>query len=171
MFIFSYFRKKPIIKVKEDTLENLDDDFIVISDNLNSISIEKNEENVKNIVDCSEEISKSSCSADTSILNSTSFSRGDEENDILSFSASLNRRDEENDILSFSASLNRRDEENHNTLFSASLNRRDEENQLIENTKEDDYLNLSFCDKIIKDVITFIFGEDVIRKIKVAHNL
>ena len=139
MFILSYFRKKPIIKVKEDTLENLDDDFIVISDNLNSISIEKNEENVKNIVDSSEENDNLSCSTDTSILNSTSFSRGDEENDILSFSASLNRRDEEN--------------------------------QLIENTKEDNYQNLSFCDKIIKDVITFIFGDDVIRKIKLAHNL
>ena len=142
MFILSYFRKKSIIKVKEDTLENLDDDFIVISDNLNSISIEKNEENVKNIVDSSEEISKSS-STDTSILNSTSFSaypqdRGDEENDSMSFSASLNRRDEEN--------------------------------QLIENTKEDTQ-KISFCDKIIKDVITFIFGEDVIRNIKLAHNL
>ena len=131
MFILSYFRKKPIIKVKEDTLENLDDDFIVISDNLNSISIEKNEDNVKNIVDCSEENDNLSCSTDTSILNSTTFSaypqdKGDEEN---------------------------------------------EENQLIENTKEDNYQNLSFCDKIIKDVITFIFGDDVIRKIKLAHNL
>lgn len=35
MFILSYFKKKQN-KVKQDTLESLDDDFIVISDNLNN---------------------------------------------------------------------------------------------------------------------------------------
>jgi hypothetical protein len=68
--------------------------------------------------------------------------------------------DEENDSMSFSASR-------QGSLFepSSSLRSqmRDEEKQLIENT------NLSVCDKIIKDVITFIFGEDLIRKIKLAH--
>ena len=75
----------------------------------------------------------------------------------------------------------RRDEENYDTSFSASRQgslfetssslwsqRRDEENQLIEN-KKDNHKKLSFCDKIMKELVIFIFGEDVIRKNKLAQ--
>jgi hypothetical protein len=131
MFILSYFRKKQTIKVKENTLEHLDDDFIVISDTLNNISIEedKKEENVKNI-DIVDQLK----------INNNSIEYVNEEND----------------------------EVNYDTSFSASRLWRDEENQLIENTK-DNHKKLSFCDKIIKDLVIFIFGEDVIRKNKLAQ--
>jgi hypothetical protein len=131
MFILSYFRKKQTIKVKENTLEHLDDDFIVISDTLNNISIEedKKEENVKNI-DIVDQLK----------INNNSIEYLNQEND----------------------------EVNYDTSFSASRLWRDEENQLIENTK-DNHKKLSFCDKIIKDLVIFIFGEDVIRKNKLAQ--
>ena len=48
MFILSYFRKKQNIKVKENTLEHLDDDFIVISDTLNSTSIAETKKDFPN---------------------------------------------------------------------------------------------------------------------------
>ena len=131
MFILSYFRKKQTIKVKENTLEHLDDDFIVISDTLNNISIEedKKEENVKNI-----DI------VDVLKINNNSIEYVNEENN----------------------------EVNYDTSYSASRLWRDEENQLIENTK-DNHKKLSFCDKIMKDLVIFIFGEDVIRKNKLAQ--
>jgi hypothetical protein len=131
MFILSYFRKKQTIKVKENTLEHLDDDFIVISDTLNNISIEedKKEENVKNI-DIVDQLK----------INNNSIEYVNEENN----------------------------EVNYDTSYSASRLWRDEENQLIENTK-DNHKKLSFCDKIIKDLVIFIFGEDVIRKNKLAQ--
>jgi len=94
MFILSYFRKKQTIKVKEDTLENLDDDFIVISDTLNNTSIEedKKEENVKNI-DIVDQLK----------INNNSIEYVNEENNEVnydtSFSASFHRRDEENQLI------------------------------------------------------------------------
>ena len=152
--MLSYFRKKPTINVKADTIENLDDDFIIITDNLTNSLREDKEQNVKNIVDdIIEEKQDLQCVND---VNDTLFSESFHKYRLSQTDAidPQDRRDEENDILSFSASR----------LW------RDEENQLIENTKEDTQ-KISFCDKIIKDVITFIFGEDVIRKIKLAHNL
>ena len=158
MFILSYFRKKQTIKVKEDTLENLDD-FIVISDNLNNTSIEEDkEENVKNI-DIVDQLK----------INNNSIEYVNKVNHDTSFSAPYHKGDEENDEVnydtSFSASglCDRRELE-----VSKRLPWRDEENQLIENTK-DNHRKLSFCDKIMKDLVTFIFGEDVIIKNKLAQ--
>jgi hypothetical protein len=91
MFILSYLRKKQTIKVKEDTLDHLDDDFIVISDSLNTTSIEENyrgdedtkEQNVKNI-DILDDVKID--------INSI------EENSDTSFSASFNK-DEEKQLI------------------------------------------------------------------------
>jgi hypothetical protein len=94
MFILSYFRKKQTIKVKENTLEHLDDDFIVISDTLNNISIEedKKEENVKNI-DIVDQLK----------INNNSIEYVNEENNEVnydtSYSASRLWRDEENQLI------------------------------------------------------------------------
>jgi hypothetical protein len=150
MFILSYFRKKQTIKVKEDTLENLDDDFIVISDTLNSTPFEeentvphhrgetdKKEQTVKNI--------------DNSI-----------EENVTLFSVPYDKRDEENDSISFSAS---RQGSLFETSSSLRSQRRDEENQLIENTKDEHYKKLSLCDEIMKKIqsVYQIFNEKLER--------
>ena len=165
MFILSYFRKKQTIKVKENILDHLDDDFIVISDTLNNTSIEENckpfspapkdkKENVKNI-DILNELK---------INNNTIEYVNEENNDVnydTSFSASHHKRDEENDSMSFSAS---RQGSLFETSSSLRSQRRDEENQLIENTK-DNHKKLSFCDKIMNtlSIVYQIFNEKMER--------
>ena len=147
MFILSYFRKKPIIKVKEDTLENLDDDFIVITDTLNSNSIEENVKNIGDIV-CDLKI------------NNNSIDYVNKENNEVNYNTSFSTaqdRDEENYDTSFSASRQGSLFENSSSLQSQ---RRDEENQLIEN-KKDNHKKLSFCDKIMNTlrIVSQIFNE------------
>jgi hypothetical protein len=151
MFILSYFRKKQTIKVKEDTLENLDDDFIVISDNLKNTSIEeentgphhrgetdKKEQTVKNI--------------DNSI----------EENSPTLFSVPQDKGYEENDRLLHSSS---RQGSLFETSSSLRSQRRDEENQLIENTKDEHCKKLSLCDEIMNKIqsVYQIFNEKLER--------
>lgn len=139
MFILSYLRKKQTNTVKQDTLENLDDDFIVITDNLRddennkpsfSVSVsslaalnpkgcvgipdDDKRENVKNIDDLK--------------INNNSIEYVNEENNEVN--------------LDTFASVN------YDTSFSASGLRPDEENQLIENTKDVHCKKLSICNKI-----------------------
>ena len=147
MFILSYFRKKQTIKVKEDILENLDDDFIVITDTLNSNSIEENVKNIGDIV-CDLKINNNSIDYVNKENNEVNYN--------TSFSTSQDR-DEVNYDTSFSASRQGSLFENSSSLQSQ---RRDEENQLIENTK-DNHKKLSFCDKIMNTlrIVSQIFNE------------
>jgi hypothetical protein len=129
MFIISYLRKKRTITENQQTLENLDDDFIVITDKLEDKTEETN-------------------GAFGSAIGLRPYENVNEQNDTenLDTFVSINNT-------SFSASF--RDEETSDKSVA------DEENQLIENTKDVDCKKISFCNKIIKYVTIFIFGEDV----------
>jgi hypothetical protein len=149
MFILSYFRKKQTIKVKENTLDHLDDDFIVISDTLNNTSIEENckpfspapkdkKENVKTI-DIVDELK----------INNNTIEYVNEENNDVNYDTSFSDS-RQGSLFETSSSLRSQ--------------RRDEENQLIENTK-DNHKKLSFCDKIMNtlSIVYQIFNEKMER--------
>jgi len=130
MFILSYFRKKQTIALKQHTLENIDDDFIVI---------QKDNEETSNASGSASRVNAKS------INDSFSASKldlwRDEENDKSSFLASGLRPDENKKEESIIDINEENDTKNVDTFVS-------EDKQLIENIKDVHCTKLSICNKI-----------------------